>query len=197
MKQEIKSQISKEKIQSVAIEQFGKRGYAGASFNTLLSDNGLSKGLVYHYFQSKDELYLTCVTACFDMLMTSLSQIRRDDSAIQVLHTYFETRSRFFQDHPMLERVFFDAILQPPAHLDTELAKIRTVFDTFNQSLFQDVVNGVTLREGVSEADALFYFNLMQRALHLQYRFEEGDYEEKANKTMEFLLFGLVGGNQS
>lgn len=196
LKQEEKSQQSKEKILRAALDEFGAKGYAGASLNTLLSDNGLSKGLVYHYFENKDQLYLACVSACFDALMVFLAKMEHNESPMVMLHTYFETRTRFFKKNPMLERVFYDAILQPPSHLKGEIAQVHAAFDTFNRSLLQTVLGGLRLREGVSEEDGLYYFELMQNALHLQFRSETGLYEERAYQLMELLLYGLAGGEQ-
>lgn len=194
MLQEEKSRQSKEKILRAAIEEFGEKGYSDASLNTLLSNNGLSKGMVYHYFTNKDELYLGCAAECFERLMEALSQVEYSGNAMKTLHDYFEVRTRFFQEHPMLERLFFDAFLQPPAHLEKELAPLCTKFDMFNHSLFQSILNGLKLREGVSAEEGLYYFKLIQNALHLQFRFESGSYEERAYKTVEILLYGIAGG---
>lgn len=196
MKQIEKSQQSKEKILHAAVSEFGAKGYAGASLNALLSDNGLSKGLLYHYFENKDQLYLGCVSVCFHSLMAWMSRVERGGSAAEVLRSYFDIRRRFFVENPMLERMFFEAILQPPVHLERELTKARADFDAFNRTLFQLVLRGLKLREGVSEEDGLYYFNLMQSALHLQFRSGIDCYEERAYQTMELLLYGLDGGER-
>lgn len=196
MVQEEKSQQSKEKILRAAIDEFGKKGYAGASLNTLLSSNGISKGVVYHHFKNKDQLYLECVSACFKWLMAFLSEIECKGTAAEILHDYFETRGIFFRNHPILERVFYDAILQPPPNLVQEITKIRADFDAFNRNLFTAILGGLNLRDGVSEEEGLYYFNLMQNALHLQFRSETGSYEERAFKAMEILLYGIAGGEK-
>lgn len=191
MIQQEKSQQSKERILRAAIDEFGKNGYVGTSLNTLLSSNGLSKGLVYHYFKNKDLLYLGCVAECFERLMAALVGIKQSGNATEILHNYFETRGCFFKENPMLERVFFDVILQPPSNLHQELSQIRAEFDVFNRSLFQTILNGIKLRDGISEEDGIYYFNLMQNALHLQFRSETGSYEERAYQAMEILLYGM------
>lgn len=196
MNQHEKSQQSKEKILRAAMEEFGARGYAGASLNTLLSENGLSKGMAYHYFKNKDQLYLGCVALCFEQLMAALSQLTHGDNAQATLRAYFETRGRFFREYAMLERVFFEAVLQPPAHLAQELAQIRTAFDAFNRSLFQSILGKLSLRKDISEEDGLYYFNLMQNALHLQFRAEAGSYETQAYRTIEILLYGITAGGE-
>ncbi len=194
MNQQEKSRQSREKIVNAGIQEFGTKGYAGASLNTLLAANGLSKGLVYHYFKNKDQLYLGCVAVCFERLMAAFAQMEQRDKAADILHHYFEVRSRFFREHPLLEGVFFDAVLQPPSHLAKALAQIRTDFDAFNRGLFQTMLATLRLREGVSEEEGFYYFDLMQNALHLQFRSKTTAYEERAYKTMEILLYGIAGG---
>lgn len=196
MRQVEKHQQSRETILRAAIAEFGGKGYAGASLNALLSDNGLSKGLAYHYFENKDQLYLACVTACFDALMAALTEMEPNDAPTAVLHTYFETRGRFFHAHPMLERIFFDVMLQPPSHLEGALTQIRTQFDSFNRNLFHCVLGSLQLRKGIDEADALSYFSLLQSALHLQLRTDSASYEARALQTVELLLYGLAGGER-
>ena len=68
MKREEKNQLSKDKILNAAIAEFGVKSYESASLNNICSDHNISKGLIYHYFANKDELYLCCVKACFDAL---------------------------------------------------------------------------------------------------------------------------------
>lgn len=196
MKQQEKNKLSKEKILQAAIYEFGKNGYAGASLNTFLSNNGLSKGLVYHYFKNKDQIYLECASACFNLLTQELSSVEYKGSAQNILKSYFNARSSFFKENPMLESIFFDAILSPPAGLTHQLKQIRSDFDAFNCRLFEKTLSGLYLRSGVSEETALYYFNLMQNALHFQLRTEKADYEQHAYKIMELLLYGIAEGEK-
>lgn len=45
-----------------AVEEFGRRGYAGASAERIAQRAGVSKGMVYHLFGSKEGLSLACLT---------------------------------------------------------------------------------------------------------------------------------------
>ena len=74
MKQEEKSALSREKILDAAMEEFARRGYAGASLNTVWEEKHISKGMIYHHFKDKDELYLLCVRRCFDALTDYLRE---------------------------------------------------------------------------------------------------------------------------
>jgi AcrR family transcriptional regulator len=48
---------SKEQILAIAFKLFFKKGYKGVTMKDLVEASGLSKGAVYHYFSSKEDLY--------------------------------------------------------------------------------------------------------------------------------------------
>ena len=49
MKREEKNALSRQRILDAAMEEFSRRGYEGASLNTVCAEKGLSKGIIYHY----------------------------------------------------------------------------------------------------------------------------------------------------
>jgi len=46
-------------ILRIAAEEFAEHGYEAASLNRIISRTGLSKGVLYYYFDDKKDLYLT------------------------------------------------------------------------------------------------------------------------------------------
>ena len=53
--QEIR-EASKQKILDAALELFGTTGYEASSMAQIAKKSGVSKGLIYNYFDSKEEL---------------------------------------------------------------------------------------------------------------------------------------------
>ena len=47
----------RERLINSGFEEFGKNSYNKASTNTIVKNAGISKGLLYHYFKSKTQLY--------------------------------------------------------------------------------------------------------------------------------------------
>ena len=39
-----------------ALEEFARQGYGASSVNAVCSAQGISKGIIYHYFKTKDAL---------------------------------------------------------------------------------------------------------------------------------------------
>jgi len=73
----------------VATEVFCERGYAGASMNEIAGRCGISKPMLYLYFDSKERLYLACVTFVGDGLIEAIekSVAAADTVTEQVLAT--------------------------------------------------------------------------------------------------------------
>lgn len=47
----------REQILSAALKVFAKRGFAATKISDIVSQGGMSHGLVYHYFKSKEEIF--------------------------------------------------------------------------------------------------------------------------------------------
>lgn len=126
MKQEEKSALSKTKILNAAMAEFSQKGYEGASLNTVWAREGISKGIIYHHFKDKDELYLLCVKACFD------------------------AKLQFFSLHPEYLGIFVDASFNPPTKLLPQIIRLRQGFDALNISVLTRLLKAEPLRPGLS-----------------------------------------------
>ncbi|ABX43968.1 TetR/AcrR family transcriptional regulator [Lachnoclostridium phytofermentans] len=198
MKKEEKTELTKEKIINAAIIEFGLKGYEGASLNNICNDNGISKGLIYHNFKSKDEIYLICVRRCFDMITAYL----QEQNVNSDMHQYMELRFRFFSEHPVYARIFFESVLQSPKHLIEEIKELKKDFDELNIKIYRLALSKLTLRDSVTEQEALEYYSMVQNMFHglFQYGvFQNEDYtalidahETKLAKILDLMLYGIA-----
>ncbi|MDR9857005.1 TetR/AcrR family transcriptional regulator [Paenibacillus sp. VCA1] len=51
----------REQIKQAALKEFARRGYKGTKTSSIAKEAGISEGLIYRYFQSKDELFITLI----------------------------------------------------------------------------------------------------------------------------------------
>lgn len=65
----------KEQIMRAAIKVFSRRGIFGTKMSMIASEAGVSHGLLYHYFKSKDELFITLVQWSMEEARLALSEI--------------------------------------------------------------------------------------------------------------------------
>jgi len=55
------------KITKAALEVFAEYGYHGATMTQIMQASGLSKGLVYHYFPSKEKIFFHLVDSALEI----------------------------------------------------------------------------------------------------------------------------------
>lgn len=70
-KQTRNSVETKEKILNAAIDEFCAHGYAGANTTRIVNGAGCNIRMLYHYFDSKDGLYMAALGRVYEELRTS------------------------------------------------------------------------------------------------------------------------------
>ncbi|MGM9522150.1 MAG: TetR/AcrR family transcriptional regulator [Oscillospiraceae bacterium] len=204
MKREEKNALSRQKILEAAMTEFSVNGYTGASLNTICSDNGISKGIVYHYYKDKDELFISCVKECYDTLTSYLKEAVKPVSqdALKSLDDYFDARLQYFAGHPQHLGIFLHTLIPMSGHIAEEVAAAKEEFNAFNISVLTDILNGLSLRENFSSADTaedfkdyMDYFNARFRSILVSSESPEQalkEHEEQCHRQLDILLNGVV-----
>lgn len=97
MKQEERNSRTRGALLGAAMHEFASHGYEAASMNVICAESGVSKGNLYHYYSSKEELYLACLSDGFQELTAflekSLSQMEgnQDDQRPQTNYSLPDT----------------------------------------------------------------------------------------------------------
>lgn len=62
---------------------FAERGFNGTSIRDIAQQVGSTKALVYHYYHSKEELYLSLLEAAVSEVVTKVEEVaaRKDEPA--------------------------------------------------------------------------------------------------------------------
>ena len=206
MRQEEKTKRTREKILKAAVAEFGTKSYENASLNAICSDNQITKGLIYHNFENKDDLYLRCVELCFRELTAYLQNTNYQGNDIQEeINDFVNLRRQFFQENPYYSNIFFGTLLQPPKHLLKEIQNLRRNFDELNIQNYRRLIEQLELREGITADMALNYFIIFQDMFngYFQSKTEENTdimtlaeiHELKLSDIMNILLYGLAKQN--
>ncbi|MDL2258153.1 TetR/AcrR family transcriptional regulator [Eubacteriales bacterium OttesenSCG-928-K08] len=197
MKREEKNLHSRRKILDAALREFAAQGYGLSSINTICSEGDISKGVLYHYFKDKDEIYLACVNECFDMLTAHLQEhtARNNNKGVQA---YFDARLLFFKKQPLYQRLFCDALISPPPHLKEEICKSKEAFDALNVSVLTNFLRGKKLRDSITMEQAIETFRLFQDFVNARYQMQPGSafdiaaHEEVCSRSLNILLYGVM-----
>lgn len=74
MTQRERQEHAKKTIFQAALAEFGAQPYETVTMDRICSRHGISKGMMYHYFSSKDELFLLCVKELFQSLQVYIQE---------------------------------------------------------------------------------------------------------------------------
>lgn len=200
MKREEKNQQTRRRIMNGALKEFSEQGYSASSVNTICVAQGLSKGIIYHYFDTKDDLFLACVEECFTLLTKYLGEkmeaVRGE--AENELEEYFTARMNFFKEWPVYQRIFCEAVIAPPAHLRDEVRKRKQAFDDLNIQILERLLAPLPLRSQVSRTDVIETFRQFQDFINAKFQAAEGTvpefeaHEESCRKALNILLYGVI-----
>lgn len=199
MKREEKNQQTKRRIMDSALAEFAQQGYGASSVNTICSAQGISKGIIYHYFKTKDELYLACVEECFEQLTEFLRANSPAKGTVESqLEGYFSARVDFFRTHPVYQPIFCEAVISPPAHLTAEIQARKQSFDDLNIAILENLLQPLPLRPGVTMVEVVDTFRRFQdfinandqaAAINAQ---EFSLRDQRCKKALNILLYGVI-----
>ena len=204
MKRENKNALSRQRIIDAALREFSAKGYEGASLNTAWAENGISKGIIYHHFKNKDEIYLHCVRLCFDALTAHLRAAANglSGSPAQRMKDYFDARARFFAEQPLYLGIFCDAAFQPATALAKAVKDCRKEFDMLNISVFTRLLAAAPLRKGLSVEAVAEDFQMYVDFFNLRFKAEWGgaripeqalqEHEKRCYRQLDILLYGVL-----
>ena len=197
MKKEEKTRLRREKIIAAALAEFSQKGYEGFVINELCKQEGISKGVLYHNFSGKADLYLACATESFQKAMTILGG---DEDQVPSLQSYVERRHRFYQEYPLHSHIFFEAMIATPKDLEEAIAPQKQVFDKLNEEVCRKLVSQSTLKAGLDQEQALAYLTLIQDMFRSYYLSMSSDYslanlahqyQDQLGKVLELMIYGI------
>lgn len=200
MKRKEKNRQSKRKIIDSALQEFSEKHYAEATLNSICSIGNISKGIIYHYFEDKDELYLTCIKECFDKLIAYISEnFVVDSTDVKVcLQKYFTVRNVFFNENTIYLKLFCNAVINPPEHLTKAIKEIRAEFDSLNISILTKLLENVKLNSDISVSETVEYFRMYQDYFNLRHQSALEDelslqeYGEYCQRWLNIFLYGII-----
>ncbi|MRH43675.1 TetR family transcriptional regulator [Aquibacillus halophilus] len=137
-----------QRIVNAALKEFGQKGYEKASTNEIVKNAGISKGLLFHYFQNKKQLNIFLFEYSVEMMMDEffgeMDLLEKD-----VLKRYVQiTRLKLnlFKKYPSMFDFITNAIQDESVKEQTKLKETiesayHKVFDGIDYSLFKEGVD--------------------------------------------------------
>ncbi|WP_035001830.1 TetR/AcrR family transcriptional regulator [Bhargavaea cecembensis] len=135
-----------EEILKAAMREFAENGYDKASTNRIVRDAGMSKGMLYYYFENKEDLFRDCIGYALDHMEQSLeSWIGTErEGFIERMARIAEAKRRYFREHPEISGFSAVILLSPnvPPSFRERLGTLmeegkRKMFDGLDLSRFR------------------------------------------------------------
>lgn len=153
----------KKKIIKVAAKKFAKNGYAKTSINDIIASAKVSKGVLFHHFHSKEELFFVVLSQGIDSAFKEIFELAANPNFI-----LFEKRENLFED---LEK-YYDATVAGPKEIERLFlagriesennAKLRSMMIKKDEEMamvvlgmIKDVREKIGILEGYNDAELL------------------------------------------
>lgn len=200
MKRSEKSELTVAKILDAAMVEFGMNGYTGGTVNNICK-TGINKGLIYHNFKDKNDLYLSCLKISCDKLVEYVESKNCSNDMMQ----YMKIRMDFFMEYPNEAHILFESLLNPQPQLQIEIQKAMREFDALNERIYRNTIKKLTLRKNVTMEDAMSYFRQVQTMFNGYFSspaYQNIALDEKVKihetnipKLFNFMLYGIAKGD--
>lgn len=189
MKQEERQQRSKKEIFNAALEEFGTKEYDKVTMECICNNHGISKGMMYHYYSNKDELFLLCVKDTFEKLKTYIeeSSIKLfNQNTLDAIKYYFIIRENFFELHPYHKNIFERIILQPPKHLEAQIKNLHEPIVEMNRQFIKNIISNIPLRQGLNPDSVTLYLESIEPFIrYIVSRYQKSSSTDDINSMLE------------
>lgn len=139
-----------ERLERTAARVFAEKGYDRANFDLIAAELDLRGPSLYHYFESKEDLFLRCVRRPAAEVFARLRGIvARDDPPLATLRSLFHEQVLIeVRDYPEFVPLFFRTSVPVP-----ELAEAILALRREHATIFEEVVERIRLATGAERTD--------------------------------------------
>ncbi|PLR68609.1 TetR family transcriptional regulator [Bacillus sp. UMB0893] len=185
-----------DRIINAAMKEFAQNGYDKASTNEIVKEAGISKGLLFHYFQNKKQLYLFLYDHVIDILMEKIMErINWDEKDIFVRYRQIALlKIKVYQIYPemlnFVKSLYKDT--SPEIKIDINL-RAKELLDSSYNKLFSDIdlskfKKGIDIKKAINIINwTLEGFAYQMQDKVLSQSLEKIDSEETMAEMEEYL----------
>jgi TetR/AcrR family transcriptional regulator len=146
-----------DRIINAATKVFAENGYKRASTNAIVKEAGISKGILFHYFKSKKDLYLSLYEHLSDLfaekIYDRLDWEERD--IFEIIRQVSVIKFEMFSTYPDLINFLNSVFHEEDVEVKEEVEKIReSLTDSSFTKLFSNI-DATKFREGIDVGKAI------------------------------------------
>jgi TetR/AcrR family transcriptional regulator len=140
-----------DRIINAAIKEFAQKGYDSASTNEIVKEAGISKGLLFHYFQSKKQLFFFLFDYCYNLVADEFYKkvdlTERDffKRIRQAVHIKMDLQTKY----PEILTFIQEAFMQDSPEIKDEFDKKKQELNAVNIGIIYDGIDLSKFRDDV------------------------------------------------
>jgi AcrR family transcriptional regulator len=127
-------QKSSENIENIALELFALKGYHATSISQIAEKAGISKGLLYNYFESKERLLDSIITKVYDEIMRMVQMSEKLPANEQIEQMIIQTT-----DH-LKKNITFWRLYLFLVHQSDVQKKMQALYEKMRENYMEYVV---------------------------------------------------------
>ncbi|WP_168198247.1 TetR/AcrR family transcriptional regulator [Crassaminicella thermophila] len=191
--------MSVDKIKSVALNLFAVHGYEGTSLSYIAEGVGIKKASIYHYFKSKEDLFLSIFD---DILNAEIQHIKTIAVEIE-FYTVEEKLYRIFkyyyeknQTNKAETNFWKRAMLFSPPSLSEKIKKKFTTYEKASDEMlsaifYEGMKRGVIKSNNIKNLLAAFYCLIDGLFVEIQY-YGEKEYKPRIDSIWNVFWTGII-----
>ena len=128
----------RKKILDIAINEFANQGFENANINTIAKKAGVSVGSLYKYFDTKTDLFMTCISYGIGYIESILKSVTSGDEDVMVkLEKLIRITIEYSRKYGVLVKLYN----QFTSESDTVRAqKLARKMESITSSCYKDVI---------------------------------------------------------
>jgi AcrR family transcriptional regulator len=172
---------TRENILSTSLKLFAEKGFNGTSINDIAKAAGISKGLAYNYFESKQKI----IEAIFEELVKEgekfVDVMNAVDDPYVKIKVIIEATFKYYEENEERWKLYTAFIFQPA--MFEEGKKIASYFNEKYLHVMEDILSSIGFKNPALEVKLI---NALLDGIGLDYFFDKTMFP--LNEVKEYLL---------
>lgn len=144
--------VTRERILQVAAKEFAARGFDGARIDAIVARSRISKNLVYHYFDSKEALFVEVMERAYGAMRERQSDLPlTSEDPVEAMRVLVIKTTQHLMGQPEFLQLLATENMHKAAHIKRSKA-IQTMFNPLRNGLRDALEKGKAM--GVFRQDA-------------------------------------------
>lgn len=160
---------ARERLLETAISMFAERGYAGTSVREIVKQAGVSKPVLYYYFQSKEGLFLAILEMAENLQKELLAQVLKSSGDVleRLLFLYRRIYAGIDQNRNLYKMIHSLIFGPPQGAPDYDFTRYhRHMFDAI-RNIYKAGIDGGEVKKMAGDEVPYLVLSLIDFCLHM------------------------------